>query len=75
MRQSPSTPSPLARAASVADFSIGRLIFESGAAAAGALSGVIVGGPGYVWLNVFAGLFAVGTLAAAVLSRPSGAMA
>lgn len=75
MHQSLSTPSPLARAASVADFSIGRLILESGASEAGALSGVIVGGPGYVWLNVFAGLFTVGTLTAAVLSRPRGAMA
>jgi hypothetical protein len=46
-----------------------------GARKAGGLAGVIVGGPGYPWLNVLAGMFAVGTLAAAVGSRSRGAPA
>jgi len=36
------------------------------AAAAGGLAGLIVGGPGYGWLNVFAALLAAGVVAAAV---------
>jgi hypothetical protein len=43
--------------------------------AGGLLAGVIVGGPRYPWLNVFAGMFEVGTSAAAVGSRSRGAPA
>jgi MFS family permease len=38
------------------------------AAAAGGVAGLIVGGPGFAWLNVFAGVLACGVLVAAVVA-------